>query len=228
MPGTRARLTSTSRRVRRAVLARRRLLAALLTAVAVAAGVRAVAPPPPDRVPVLVAAHDLSPGTVLGGDDLRAAGFAPGTVPRGALPGSATSAVVGRTLAAPMTAGEPVLPVRLVGPDLAAAYSPRVALPVRLPDAGIAALLRVGDRVDLLATDAQAGPAATDGSAGATVVASGVPVLALPATDASDATSALGAGGPTGRLVVVGVLPDEVPRVADAAVRAFLSIVWSR
>ena len=226
MPGTRARLTSTLRRVRRAVLARRRVLAALLAAVAVAAGVRAVAPPAPLRVAVLVAAQDLPAGTVLADDDVRTARFAPGTVPAGAFEGPATSTVLGRILAAPMVAGEPLLPVRLVGPDLAAAYSPRVALPVRLPDPGIAALLRVGDRIDLLATDPQVGGAGRSaGSAGATTVATGVPVLALPP---ADPTSALGATGLSGRLVVVGVLPDEAPRVADAAARAFLSVAWSR
>ena len=207
------------------MLARRRLLAALLTTVAVAAGVRAVTPPAPERVSVLVAAHDLSPGTVLASTDLRAGSFTPGAVPAGALPGQATGAAVGRTLAAPMAAGEPLLPLRLVGPDLAAAYAPRVALPLRLPDAAIAALLRVGDRIDLLASDPQTGGAVTAASAGAAVVASGVPVLALPAVES---TPAVGATAPSGRLVVVGVLPDQVPRVADAAVRSFLTITWSR
>jgi hypothetical protein len=140
-----------------------------------------------------------------------------------------------------MAAGEPLLPVRLVGPDLAAAYSPRVALPVRLPDAGVAALLRVGDRVDLLATDpngstdAGSTDAGSDGgygaSAGADLVAAGAPVVALPAADASSASAAAAAGPTTalpGRLVVLAVLPAEVPRVADAAARAFLSVVWSR
>jgi len=82
----------------------------------------------------------------------------------------------------------------------------------------------VGDRIDLLATDPQVGGAG-GGPAGATVVATGVPVLALPP---ADPTSALGATGLSGRLVIVGVLPDQAPRVADAAARAFLSVAWSR
>ena len=54
----------------------------------------------------------------------------------------------------------------------------------------------------------------------ARVVATDVPVLALPAS-----TEASGVSGPLpGRLVVVGVPPSQVPEVADAAARCFLSI----
>ena len=111
------RLAALVRPVRRAVLARRRLLAALLTAVAVATGLHAATAPPPAEVRVLVAAHDLPSGAVLGPDDLRRVGFAPGSVPAGAVPDAA-----GRTLAAPLRAGEPVTDVRLVGPSLTDGY----------------------------------------------------------------------------------------------------------
>src|SRR3954452_19155694 len=116
------------RPLRRAVLARRRVLAAALAAVAVAAGVQAARPQPPTRAAVLVAAHDLPAGTLLTAHDVRRAAYAPGSVPSGL-----ADAPVGRTLAAPLRAGEPVTDVRLVGPALTDGYPGLVAVPVRLP-----------------------------------------------------------------------------------------------
>src|SRR6478735_9181515 len=84
----------------------------------------------------------------------------------------------------------------------------------RLPDAGMAALLRVGDRIDLVAADPQ--------HPSAEVVAAGVPVLALPATPTES-----GATGLTGRLVVVGAAPGDVTRIADASVRTFVTIAFT-
>src|SRR3954452_12489027 len=200
----RDRVASTFRPVRRAVLARRRLLAAALTATAVAAGVPAVAAPPPAEISVLVAARDLPAGTVLTPGDLTSAAFAPGSVPAGLAPDAS-----GRTLAAPMRAGEPVTDARLVGPALTEGYPGRAAVPVRLPDAGMAGLLRVGDRIDLVSADPQ--------GASAEVVAADVPVLALP-----DTPTEVGAAGLTGRLVVVGAERGDVSRIADASVRTFV------
>src|SRR5690349_5352246 len=99
----RDRLTASRRSVRRALLARRRLLAALLAAVAVGTGLQAARATPPAQVQVLVAARDLPAGTVVGADDLTGAAYTPGSVPTGL----ATDAV-GRTLAAPLRAGEPL------------------------------------------------------------------------------------------------------------------------
>jgi Flp pilus assembly protein CpaB len=205
---SRDRLAAALRPVRRAVLARRRLLAAVLTAVAVAAGIHAAAAPPPAEVPVRVAARDLPAGAVLGADDLRTVGFAPGSVPDGLAVDAA-----GRTLAAPLRAGEPVTDLRLVGPALTDGYPGLAAVPVRLPDAGMVELLRVGDRVDLVSADPQGG--------GAEVVASGVPVLAIPA--AADTSGS----GLTGRLVVIGADPTDVARIADAAVRTFVTVAFA-
>jgi Flp pilus assembly protein CpaB len=210
MPAPLTRLTRLLRPVRRAVLRRRRLLAAGLTAVAVGAGLHAAAPPPPDRVDLTVAARDLPAGSVLGAGDLTRAAVPPDAVPAGMV-----THPDGRTLAAPLRAGEPVTDVRLVGPTLATAYPGRDAVPVRLPDAGMAALLRVGDRIDLVAADPQ--------GSGARVVAAGVPVLAVPRpAPEPSATGDLG-----GRLVVVGAEPGDVPQIADAAVRYFLTFVYA-
>src|SRR6478672_6492612 len=211
MASPRDRLGSATRTVRRAVLRRRRLLAAALTAVAVASGLHAATAPPPARVGVPVAAHDLAAGSVIAPGDVTRHDFAPGSVPEGVAPHPE-----GRTLAAPLRAGEPLTDVRLVGPALAASYPGLTAVPVRLPDAGMADLLRVGDHVDLVAADPQ--------GSGASVVAADVPVLALPAPSPEEAAS----GALPGRLVVVGADPAEVSVIAGAAVRDFLTFAYSR
>lgn len=206
----RDRLHHFRRAVRRRVLARRRPLAALCAGIAVAAGVHAATAPPPPAVEVLTAAHDLPAGAVLGDADLR-----PLPLPPDAVPDGIADDAVGRTLAAPVRAGEPITDVRLVGADLATAHPDLTTLPVRLPDAGLAGLLEAGDRIDLMATDPQAG--------GSQVVASEALVLATPPdAEATAATS------PPGALVVLGVAPASVPGVTEASVRWFLSYSFSR
>jgi Flp pilus assembly protein CpaB len=205
---TPARLVDRLRPVRRAVLRRRRLIAALLAGIAVAAGVHAAAGPAPATVPVLVAARDLPAGVRIGAADLETVRFAPGSAPE-----AAADDPVGEVLAAPLRSGEPVTDVRLVGPELTAGRPDLVAVPVRLPDPGMVALLDVGDRIDLLATDPQAG--------GATAVATDVPVLAIPGAD--DQTSA---SGLPGRLVVVGADATEVNALAEAVVRSVVTYTW--
>ena len=200
------------RTVRRVVLARRRPLAAVCAGVAVLAGLHAVRPAPAPTVPVRVAAHDLVSGTVLSGRDLVTRRFPPDVAPPGT-----SGDVIGRTLAAPVRAGEPVTDVRLVAPSLVAGYSGRVALPVRVADADAVGLLRVGDRVGLVAADPRRGTAS--------YVATDVPVLALPRGE-PEASDVSGASLP-GRLVVIGALPSEVDHIAGAAATDLLSLVIS-
>ena len=198
------------RGLRRTVLARRRPLAAACAAVAVLAGVHAARPQPASTVPVRVAAHDLASGTVLSGDDLVTRPYPADVAP----PGSVSHAV-GRTLAAPVRAGEPVTDVRLVAPSLVAGYPGRVALPVRVADADAVALLRVGDRVSLVAADPRRGTAS--------YVAVDVPVLALP----RPGSTAPEAAQLSGRLVVVASFPSDVDHIAGAAATDLLSLVIS-
>lgn len=204
-----ARLSRVPQRLRRVVLARRRLLAALLAGVAVAAGVQAATAPPEPAVGVLTAARDLPAGAVISDDDLVTVDFAPGSVPSGA-----ARDLVGRTLAAPVRRGEPLTDVRLMGPALTGGDPELTAVPVRLPDADMVALLDVGDQIDLIGTDPQ--------GSGAAVVATGVPVLALPSP-----TADTGGSGQSGGLVVVGAAPAEVTTLADASVRLFLTYAYS-
>jgi len=204
------RRTRLHRVVRRTVLARRRPLAALCAAVAVLAGVHAARPTPSATVAVTVAARDLASGTVLGPDDVVERHLPAGSAPRGS-----EAHAVGRTLAAPVRRGEPVTDVRLVAPALVSGYPGRVALPVRIADADVVGLLRVGDHIDLVAADPRSGSAS--------YVAVDVPVLALPAT----AEQGAGSTGLTGRLVVVAAVPSEVDSIAGAAATDLLSVVIS-
>jgi Flp pilus assembly protein CpaB len=161
---------------------------------------------------VLTAAHDLAAGVVVGAGDVRRAPYDPAGVPDGVLP---VAAAVGRTTTGPVRAGEPITDARLVEAGLLRGYPGLVAVPVRIGDPGAVRLLRVGDRVDLLAADPQGEqPAATLGEQ--------VPVLAIPHSGAADP------GLTTGALVVVGLPPADARHVADASVSAFLFVVLTR
>lgn len=215
-PDVRRRLSALRRSVRRAVLGRRRQLAAVCAALAVAFGLRAVAAPPPPTVEVAVAARALPAGTVLADGDLTTVDLPPDAVPDDLL-----QTPTGRVLAGPVARGEPVTGVRVVGSDLAREGllgSGLVAVPVRMPDAGAVDLLRLGDLLDLVATDPQAGTSE--------VVATGVPVVALPGAVEESAAGPL--GQPGGRLVVLGVPESQVTTVSAAAASAFLTYAWTR
>jgi len=95
--------------------------------------------------------------------------------------------------------------------SFAAAHPDAVVVPVRLPDAGMAALLGEGDHIDLIATDPETG--------GTRTVAHGAVVVAVSAVT--------GDAGSGGRLVVVGVTSGAVDDVASASVRDFLTYVYA-
>ncbi|QCQ90074.1 SAF domain-containing protein [Rhodococcus sp. SGAir0479] len=186
--------------------AARRAAAALLVLVAVVMVVRDGREDSGD--PVVVAAHDLTPGRVLTPDDLRTVDRRGAEVPGSAVRG--LDAVVGRTVASPVRGGEILTDVRLLGPRLAEAAAGTAdarVVPVRLSDAGLADLIREGDRVDVLTvgaardTDASRPPTATVLASGATVVLvtpeqpsaarrDRVVMLALAAPDASAVAAA--------------------------------------
>ncbi|HEU0041710.1 MAG TPA: Flp pilus assembly protein CpaB [Jiangellaceae bacterium] len=193
-------------RFARTVTWHRRLLASGLAAAAVALAIEAASPPAPETVEVVVAADDLSGGTTLTPDQLTVTELPPALLPAGLL---AADDAVGRVLAGPLRAGEPITDLRVVGPSLLEGWgSGVVASPVRIADAGAAAFLRPGDRIDLLA-------AAADGLGDAQVVAAEVPVLAV--TDQPDAVLAEGA------LLLVGATAEQAAALARAAVTARLT-----
>lgn len=202
----------TYRRIRRMILARRRMLAGLFAAGAVALGLQAARAPAVPTTTVLTAAHDVPAGVTLKSGDLATAAFTPDSVPAGALD---AAAVLGRTTAGPLREGEPLTDVRLLDASLLAQYPGLVAAPVRIGDRGSVELLRVGDRIDIVAADPQ-------GRTDAFVVAEAAPVLSIPqGEDTSFDSTGIGSGG----LVVLAV-PEETARdLAQAAVTAFLSLV---
>ena len=204
LPPTRRRLRAVRHQLRR----RRRLIAAALVAAATVGALRTLAPPAPDTVEVLVAARDLPSGTRLADDDLVVRAFSADLAP----PDAATAAT-GRVLAAPVRRGEVLTDVRVVGPALA--QPGQTVLPVRLPDAGMAMLLRPGDEVDLVATDPGTGTSA--------VVGRDVTVLATP-TGAPEGP----AGSSGGALVVIGASAAEAIEISGAALSQFLTVSWDR
>jgi Flp pilus assembly protein CpaB len=206
LPPTRRRWRALRHQLRR----RRRLIAAALAAAGTLVALRTLAPPPAATIDVLVVTRDLPSGTRLGDDDLAARAF-----PTHLAPPDAAAAAVGRVLAAPVSRGEVLTDVRVVGPGLALAQAGQTILPVRLPDAGMASLLRAGDEVDLVATDPATGDSA--------VVAQDVTVLATPA-GVPDGP----AGGSGGALLVVGTSASEAVEITSAALSQFLTVSWHR
>lgn len=185
----------------RRTVALRRAVAAVLAAGGVALLVLPAAGR--DAVAVTVAARDLPAGTTLTADDLRPARFPADLVPAGALP----APTPGGILAAPVRAGEPITDARLAGPGPLPAGSGRTAaVPVRLADAGVGALLVPGHRVDVVTL----GPRADEPR----VLASDAVVLAVPAADR----------GERGRLVLLALPREAAARVAAAALSAEVTV----
>jgi hypothetical protein len=123
--------------------------------------------PDGDRVEVVVAARDLTPGIALTPDDVRIEKRLTTTVPDGSQ--ASLGAMVGATLAGPTRRGEVLTDVRVLGSRLAeAAIGPKAGadariVPLHLADSALIDLVRVGDVVDVLAappTDAPTGTAA--------------------------------------------------------------------
>ncbi len=213
-PGPLRRLRGFLRRIHRRVLLHRRLIAAVAAGSAVLVGLQAAAPAPPETVTVWTARRDLAGGIVLGTGDLVPTRFAPDTVPSGAV--RDPDAVVGRTLAAPMARGEVMTGVSLLARGLLRGYPGTTAVPLRITDAAIVDLLRVGDRVSFVVAD-------PDGRATPARLVEDVPVVAIPQVR----ESGLGTGTP-GRLVVAAIPSTQASEVAAAAATSILIPVWSR
>lgn len=201
-------------RLRRRLLIHRRLLAALCTGLAVLLTVSALRPPDPATTLLWTADRPLPSGTVLDADDLRRTEFRPGSEPVSAV--RADQQLLGRTLAVPLEEGEVLTPAKVVGEGLLAGHPGRAAVPLRIPDGDVVGLLRVGDRVDVIASDPQ-------GRRPSERLATGASVLALP-------EPSRGSSGPglSGRLVVLAVPSTDVAHVAEAGTSLFLTVIWNR
>lgn len=196
----------------RALLLRRVVAALLVALAAVLAFLPATGASAP--VPVLVATRDMGPGAVLGSGDVAARELPATLVPDGAA--RAMDQTMGRTLAAPVRRGEPLTDVRLVGAGLARAVSAdpgAVSVPLRLPDADVAALLHPGAVVDVVSVgERQSQPV---------VLARRARVLAV--LD-PDTRSGVGARPAEGRLVLVALDAAAATRVAAASLSQALTV----
>lgn len=196
----------------------RRGVVALLLSVAAGAAVLALAPPAPPTVSVLVAAHDLAAGVMLAPADVRVSALSEHMVPSGAL--VAPGDTVGRVLAAPVRAGEPLTDVRLVGPALLRSLPDgQVGAPLQLADADVAALLRPGDLVDVVAAPPHD---VAGGSTAPRVVAERVRVLAV---STPRSAGALGVAADSVPLVLVAAPPATAVDLAAASVTQGLAVV---
>lgn len=210
--GTRWRRSRLWRAVRGPAWARTLLLRRLAAGVLVlAAVVVAVLPDGAEaRVPVLVAARDLAPGTPIGPAELTVAGWPPALVPTGALRAPAEAS--GRSPAGPVRAGEPLTDLRLIGPALAVRTGGpgASAVPLRPADPGVAALLSPGSVVDVIA----------DGADGPRVLAARAGVISV--LPAPGGPGAAGRGG--GPLVLVALPEAEATTVAAATLSGEVTV----
>ncbi|WP_206498322.1 Flp pilus assembly protein CpaB [Rhodococcus sp. KRD175] len=189
----------------------RRIAAGILVAVAVLLFVDDAAGD--DRVRVVTAGRDLTPGTILTPADVAVAEWDSATVPDGAVLDSAD--VDGRTLTGPVRAGELLTDVRLLGSRTASAAlgSEARVVPVHLADAGVTDLLREGDRVDVLTVETQENP---DAPPAARILASGAMVVLVSAE--------AGGGRQRDRVVLLALPTEDATTVAAASLVSALTV----
>ncbi|MVA76604.1 Flp pilus assembly protein CpaB [Auraticoccus sp. F435] len=199
--------------LRRAVSWHRRTLAAGCAVLAVLATVAAVSPEAPEASPVVVAGGPLPGGTRLSGTDLEVRRVDAAALPDAALTDPA--ALVGRTLTAPVTAGTMLTEADVVAPR-GEQTDGGVLAPVRVSDPEVAALLRVGDRVDVLGAD--------PGTGEVVVLAPDARVASVPTAPAEGGLFSPGSSG-GGALLLVEVPPATALRLAGASAAGPVSLV---
>jgi Flp pilus assembly protein CpaB len=157
------------------------------------------------RVPVLVMAHDVAAGEVIGDQDVRVAeiGLAPGVTSLGI---GDRARVVGRVAGSPLAAGQLLTPAAVTNGPVLGPGQVAMSLAVA-PEHAAAGRLRAGDRVAVVASGKPDQPS----PARAEVALFPVPVLAVhPPADAA-------AGGDGRLLVSLAVELEQAPLLAQAA-----------
>lgn len=185
-------------------MALRRLVAVALVLLAGALAVRPASARDTTSVAVVVAAHDLAPGSTLTERDVGVRQFPAAAVPNGTL--TRRGVATGRVLASAVRAGEPLTDVSIVGAAdtaLTTGNPSAATVPVRLADPDVADLLRPGIRVDVvtLDPDRQTDP----------VLAENATVVTIRDTPATQ--------GQPGRLVLVAVPRQFATQLAAASLR---------
>ncbi|CAB4923937.1 unannotated protein [freshwater metagenome] len=184
----------------------------------------ALRPPAAESTTVLVARHDLVPGSVLLAGDIAVEPRPAESVPRDSL--RLENAAIGHVVSFPVRAGEALSARHVLSSALLEAFGPdTVATPMRLSDDAALALVQAGDVVDVIA----ARTSDTTDDSSSMVVASHVRVLVIasPPT-ASGGSGMLGSGGSTGGMspvLVIATTPAQALDLARAAVGSRLSLI---
>jgi Flp pilus assembly protein CpaB len=208
----------------------RRTLAASAAGLAVLALGLALQPAPLPTAEVVVAARDLPAGHRLTAEDLALARVPLDVAPPGSSPDPVL--VIDHVLAAPVARGEPLAPIRLMGPAGSSWKAPAGTspLPVRFTDAGAASLLSAGQRIDVLAAATGGAdalePGMSTGDGWARMVAEDVLVLAVTGVDPSGGSSLLDpaqVGQADTPLVVLAVTRPQALAIAGAQTGSHLS-----
>lgn len=204
----------------------RRLSAVVLAALAAVLALRG--DPSTHRLSVVVAARELTPGRTLTADDLRRTDLPAEVVPAGAVTDPAQ--LVGATSTGAVHTGEILTDLRIVSPRLAVAATgaPDARIvPMRLADNAVTAILRPGDRVDVVAADAPPPEArsATDSRAPSARTLAGDAAVVL-----VSGTSAMSTGTRTPsaaeRVVLLALDPEHAATVAAASLHTALTVVF--
>lgn len=190
---------------------------------AVTLAIVAISPPDPPSARIVVATHQLDGGAKVRARDVTRRQVADDALPEHAV--SHTHDLVGRTLISPVAKGAMLTDLDVLGTSTVA-HAGKVIAPVRIADSAVVKLLRVGDRVDVVATHTEPGKdGATKG--GATVIAKRARVVTIPSSDGK--SSGLGvASGSDGRpatLLLVEVSSAEAAKLATAAGSGQLSVL---
>lgn len=210
-PGPGSSRSAALRRARRILWRWRFALAAALFGLAASVTVHLLRPPPPPTIDVAVTARPVAAGTALTRDDVVVRSVAADLAPPGAL--HTVRSLLGRSAVVGLPAGA-LLHATLVSDDGVSAAAPHgtVVVPVRLSDDAVAALLRPGDRIDLLAgTTSGSEP---DGAP--QYLARGALVLPVPAgREPGAAGGLLGPASEGDRPVtLVAVVPEDAPELS--------------
>ncbi|MFK0245573.1 SAF domain-containing protein [Amycolatopsis azurea] len=164
-------------------------------------------------IATVVSARDLPAGSLLRAGDLELVELPDDVRPQGTT--GQRSSVEGRLLVGAARAGEPLTDVRLLDAAIPGSGDPESStVPVRLADAGVAELLRPGQRVDVVAA-AEAGREAS-------VLASMAVVAAVGEHGTRD-PKALGAGS-KGPLVLLSLPSEIATRVAATSLERSIAV----
>lgn len=194
----------------------RRKLAVLAAVSAAALGITAATPDPPPTTAVVVAGQQLTGGQQLAAADLDVRRLPADLVPAGAV--TDARSLVGRTLVAPLTEGSVLTRVSVLGSRQQVGAGMVIA-PLRISDPAVVALVRVGDRVDVVAASPESGH-------GAQVIAEQLRVVTIPRTDGGSAPLAAD-GADAETLLLVAARPKQAELLAEAATRSQLSVLLS-